>query len=51
MPKPKLEFPLFTEVDAKGWLYTMEQLLDYYQIAKEQKVRMAAMHLRGSSLQ
>lgn len=49
VPKPKLKFPLFNGVE--GWLYTMEQVLDYYQIAREQRVRMAAMHLRGSSLQ
>lgn len=51
MPKPKLEFPLFTGVDIEGWLYTMEQVLDFYQIEREQRVRMAAMHLHGSSLQ
>lgn len=38
-------------MDVEGWLYTMEQVLNYYQIAKEQRVRMATMHLRGSSLQ
>lgn len=33
------------------WLYRTEQMLDYHNIAPEQRVRVAAMHLQGSPLQ
>lgn len=35
----------------EGWLYRMEQMLNYYNIAPEQRVRVVAMHLQGSLLQ
>lgn len=50
-PKPKLKFPIFSRVDVKRWLYRKEQTLDYYSIAKDQKVKVEAMHLEGSPLQ
>lgn len=51
VPKPKVEFPIFSGVNVKGWLHRMEQMLDYYCVNPEQRVRMAAMHLVESPLQ
>lgn len=43
--RPRPEFPLFTGKDVHGWLYRVEHLLDYYNAAADQQVRMAALHL------
>lgn len=51
MSKPKIEFPIFSREDVEGWIYTMEQMLEFYNIALDQRVRVAAMHLKGSPLQ
>lgn len=51
VPKPKFDFSIFSGEDIKGWIYRIEQMLDYYYIAAEQRVRVAAMHVVGSLLQ
>lgn len=51
VPKPKFELPIFAGEDVKGRIYRTEQMLDYYNIQGEQRVKVAAMHLEGSSLQ
>lgn len=35
-----LNFLFFSDTDVKGWLYKMEQMLEYYNVASEQRVRM-----------
>lgn len=49
--KPWPEFPLFTDKDVHGWLYRVEQLLEFYNTGLEQRVRMATLYLDEKPLQ
>lgn len=45
------EFPLFTDKDIHGWLYRVEQLLEFYNTSPDKRVRMASLFLDEKPLQ
>lgn len=48
--RPRPDFPIFNGKDVHGWLYQVEQLLDFYGIRFDQKVRMAVLYLEEKPL-
>lgn len=42
-------FPIFSGKDDQGWLYRMEQLLDYFNITGDQRVKIAVIFLEEGS--
>lgn len=49
--KPRQEFLLFMGKDIHGWLYRVEQLLEFDNTSADQRVRMAALYLDEKPLQ
>ncbi|GKB34694.1 retrotransposon gag domain, retroviral aspartyl protease [Tanacetum coccineum] len=46
----KIDFPIFSGGDPRGWLLKAEKYFRYYQIPDEEKVEIASMHLEGDAL-
>ncbi|KAD4585120.1 hypothetical protein E3N88_22721 [Mikania micrantha] len=49
-PYNKIDFPVFTGGDPRGWLLKAEKYFRYYQIPDEEKVEIASMYLEGDAL-
>ncbi|PWA36318.1 retrotransposon gag domain, Retroviral aspartyl protease [Artemisia annua] len=49
-PYNKIDFPIFSSGDPRGWLLKAEKYFRYYQIPDEEKVEIASMHLEGDAL-
>lgn len=49
--KPRPEFPLFTGKEVYNWIFRVEQLLDYYEVPPDQRMRNAALYLEEEPLQ
>nr|GEZ01440.1 retrotransposon Gag domain, retroviral aspartyl protease [Tanacetum cinerariifolium]GFA23000.1 retrotransposon Gag domain, retroviral aspartyl protease [Tanacetum cinerariifolium] len=49
-PYNKIDFPIFSSGDPRGWLMKAEKYFRYYQIPDEEKVEIASMHLEGEAL-
>nr|GEW78969.1 retrotransposon Gag domain, retroviral aspartyl protease [Tanacetum cinerariifolium] len=48
-PYSKINFPIFSSGDPRGWLMKAEKYFRYYQIPDEEKVEIASMHLEGDA--
>lgn len=48
--RPRPEFLTLSRIDVHGWLYRVEQLLEFFTMSLDQKVRMAALYLKGKPL-
>lgn len=48
--RPQPNFPTFSGEDVYRWLYRLEQLLDYFNIIAEQRVKMAVLYLENAPL-
>lgn len=49
-PYNKIDFPIFSSGDPRGWLLKAKKYFRYYQIPGEEKVEIASMHLEGDAL-
>lgn len=49
-PYNKIDFPVFSGGDPRGWLLKAEKYFKYYHISDEEKVEVASMHLEGDAL-
>ncbi|KAD1573182.1 hypothetical protein E3N88_42611 [Mikania micrantha] len=49
-PYNKIDFPVFSGGDPRGWLLKAEKYFRYYQIPDEVKVEIASMYLEGDAL-
>ncbi|MFS7989117.1 putative nucleotidyltransferase, Ribonuclease H [Helianthus anomalus] len=49
-PCNKIDFPIFSGGDPRGWLLKADKYFRYYQIPDEEKVEVASMHLEGDAL-
>ncbi|KAM3308677.1 hypothetical protein P3S67_010421 [Capsicum chacoense] len=47
----KLDFPRFSVEDVRFWLFRVEQFFEFEEIAMDQKVGLAAIHLEGEAIQ
>nr|GEV66711.1 retrotransposon Gag domain, retroviral aspartyl protease [Tanacetum cinerariifolium] len=49
-PFNKIEFPVFSGGDPRGWILKAEKYFRFYNTLDEEKVNVAAMHLEGDAL-
>nr|GEX69751.1 retrotransposon Gag domain, retroviral aspartyl protease [Tanacetum cinerariifolium] len=49
-PFHKIEFPVFSGGDPRGWILKAEKYFRFYNTLDEEKVDVAAMHLEGDAL-
>ncbi|KAI3777374.1 hypothetical protein L1987_47174 [Smallanthus sonchifolius] len=49
-PYNKINFPIFSDGDPRGWILKAEKYFHYYNIPDEEKVDVASMYLKGDAL-